>query len=95
MIKRFKTRILEEAFEFVQNQDLKVRILIQNSLKNLPVKSGNSGLYILEFNTDSWHFGRKMAILKLLFSLRTESLRKRAKWIKKRLTKPKILEQII
>ncbi|CAN5389807.1 hypothetical protein BH23BAC2_BH23BAC2_21750 [soil metagenome] len=33
MIKRFETKLLEEAFEFVKRQDLKVRMKIFQNIK--------------------------------------------------------------
>lgn len=54
MIKRFETRLLEEAFEFVQNQDLKVRKKIFQNIRRAEQRSAPK--FFKKLTNDIWEF---------------------------------------
>lgn len=54
MLKRFETRLLEEAFEFVQKQDLKVRKKILQNIRRAEQHSDPK--FFKKLNSDIWEF---------------------------------------
>ena len=54
MIKRFETRLLEEAFEFVQKQDLKVRKKIFQKIRRAEQHSDPK--FFKKLTNDIWEF---------------------------------------
>ncbi|MGY6562992.1 MAG: type II toxin-antitoxin system RelE/ParE family toxin [Luteibaculaceae bacterium] len=54
MIKRFETRLLEEAFEFVQKQDLKVRMKILQNIRRAEQHSDPK--FFKKLTSDIWEF---------------------------------------
>lgn len=54
MIKRFETRLLEEAFEFVQNQDLKVRKKIVQNIRRAEQHSDPK--FFKKLTNEIWEF---------------------------------------
>ena len=54
MIKRFETRLLEEAFEFVQKQDLKVRKKIFQNIRRAEQHSDPK--FFKKLTNDIWEF---------------------------------------
>jgi phage-related protein len=54
MIKRFETRLLEEAFEFVEKQDLKVRKKIFQNVRRAEQHSDPK--FFKKLTSDIWEF---------------------------------------
>lgn len=54
MIKRFETRLLEEAFEFVQKQDLKVRKKILQNIRRSEQHSDTK--FFKKLTNEIWEF---------------------------------------
>jgi hypothetical protein len=54
MIKRFETRLLEEAFEFVQRQDLKVRNKIFQNIRRAEQHSDPK--FFKKLTSEIWEF---------------------------------------
>jgi len=54
MIKRFETRLLEEAFEFVQKQDMKVRKKIFQNIRRAEQHSDPK--FFKKLTNDIWEF---------------------------------------
>ncbi len=54
MIKRFETRLLEEAFEFIQKQDLKVRNKIFQNIRRAEQSSDLK--FFKKLNSEIWEF---------------------------------------
>lgn len=54
MIKRFETKLLEEAFEFVQKQDLKVRNKIFQNIRR--AEQNSDPKFFKKLNNEIWEF---------------------------------------
>lgn len=54
MIKRFETRLLEEAFEFVQSQDLKIRKKIFQNIRRAEQHSDPK--FFKKLHNEIWEF---------------------------------------
>lgn len=54
MIKKFETKLLEEAFEFVEKQNLKVRIKIFQNIRRAEQQSDSK--FFKKLTDDIWEF---------------------------------------
>lgn len=54
MLKRFETKLLEEAFEFVQKQDLKVRNKIFQNIRR--AEQNSDPKFFKKLNNEIWEF---------------------------------------
>ncbi len=54
MIKRFETNLLEEAFEFIQKQDIKVRNKIFQNIRR--AEQNSDPKFLKKLNNEIWEF---------------------------------------